>query len=573
MNISSFFSSKYAVPILLLIVSAYLYGGLFTTYPLFTHETPHLYYRIFEYYAELSANGFPATLFPHVLQEGGFAFPLYYPPLSYLIATLASVICGNFILGVHFAFFLSIYFSALAVYCCFRGSFGKNAATICAIAYVAFPYRFVEIFVRGALAESWSFFWFPLVFAGGLAVMQRAWYGVVLLAVSLAGLLITHSVVGMYFLAAAASYFFVICIFQKRVSAGLPAGFAFVLAVGLMSFYFVPQQMSWNLVSATDPSHMIATPELAAEQRPDWAQLFFTNPAIWNDQTIRATYPGVVKDGMSFELGFPYFLIISFAFVTGTARSLKMPLRRQLFWVALGLLVLLTIYMGAPLAFLKALPSQFSFIQFPWRVLGLTCFFSLIVLGVSIEALSIDPKHKDVLVLALSLLLVATVNPIYKVPVYEPTASDVVDKDTVIVEGNGGLVPNSEFLPRDYSSANLVQLARREIVSTGALEITDVHRTERRISFVTSGQRASDVVLPLISYPVWRAQLSTGEKLHLQSEEGLIKLSVPPGTHKVELYRVRAPGQKAGLLISACTLIGIIALGAVAYRRRPRNPH
>ena len=74
----------------------------------------------------------------------------------------------------------------------------RLAAVIAAVLYVSFPYRLVDVFVRGALAESWSFVWFPLILAGtwrGLANRRVPWY----LPVAWAGLLLTHLPTALYF--------------------------------------------------------------------------------------------------------------------------------------------------------------------------------------------------------------------------------------------------------------------------------------------------------------------------------------------------------------------------------------
>ena len=66
---------------------------------------------------------------------------------------------------------LALVLSALAMYLLARSLFGPLAAAVAAIVYALLPYQLVDLYVRGALAESWAFVWLPLC----AWCLTRAW--------------------------------------------------------------------------------------------------------------------------------------------------------------------------------------------------------------------------------------------------------------------------------------------------------------------------------------------------------------------------------------------------------------
>jgi uncharacterized membrane protein YfhO len=70
-------------------------------------------------------------------------------------------------------------------------------------------------------------------------------------------------------------------------------------------------------------------------------------------------------------------------------------------------------------------------------------------------------------------------------------------------------------------------------------------------------------------YPGWTATVD-GDKTQIYITNFLLRgVAVPAGQHRVEL-RYTAPGARNGAIISAITLIGIVALAVLDRRQRMR---
>ena len=104
-----------------------------------------------------------------MVRGGGSAFPLFYPPLAYYIGAGIYALVGDMVVAGHLAALLSLVLSAVAMtWAARRLGVPGGIAVLAGLAYATFPYRFTNVLVRGALAESWALVWLPLIFASAV---------------------------------------------------------------------------------------------------------------------------------------------------------------------------------------------------------------------------------------------------------------------------------------------------------------------------------------------------------------------------------------------------------------------
>ena len=150
-----------------------LYHALLTRHALQVHDGLDSYLRADGYLRELMAGHVPPQLFSGAISGGGYALPRFYPPLGYLVAAALAAPMTDPVLGVHLTLLLSVIASAWAMYhlvCALTGRPGLGL--LGALLYTTFPYRFTDALQRSAVAESWTFVWFPLLFAGAWRAIQ-----------------------------------------------------------------------------------------------------------------------------------------------------------------------------------------------------------------------------------------------------------------------------------------------------------------------------------------------------------------------------------------------------------------
>src|SRR3989338_5666462 len=174
----------------------------------------------------------------------GFGYPLFvfYPPFVYMLGEIYHLLGFGFIDSIKIVFFTSIFASGLAMYLFSRELFGKLAALVSAAFYILAPYRAVDIYVRGALAESMSFVWLPLILWSfyKLCISPKPVY-FVLSGVFLSLLMITHNLVLLPFMLILPAYLlFLIYISRQKLRFTILAALSILLCLSLSAFFWIP---------------------------------------------------------------------------------------------------------------------------------------------------------------------------------------------------------------------------------------------------------------------------------------------------------------------------------------------
>jgi len=144
----------------------------------------------------------------------GYGYPLFdvYAPLSIYVSEFFHLVGLGYVEAVKATFALGWVFSSFAMYGFARRLFGAQGGLLAAVVYTFVPYRIVDVYVRGSLAESFAFVFVPLVLwsfgelasGGHLSAMWREdgnpapdrrvnWRQVAFAGSSLAGLVLTHN--------------------------------------------------------------------------------------------------------------------------------------------------------------------------------------------------------------------------------------------------------------------------------------------------------------------------------------------------------------------------------------------
>jgi len=93
--------------------------------------------------------------------------PLYnfYAPLPYYVGALIKFIPGfSYLMIIKILFGIGFIFSTITMYFLGRKLFGVLGGFLASIMYLYAPYHSVDVYVRGALSESWALIFFPLIF-------------------------------------------------------------------------------------------------------------------------------------------------------------------------------------------------------------------------------------------------------------------------------------------------------------------------------------------------------------------------------------------------------------------------
>jgi hypothetical protein len=558
--------------------SCFLFAALFSRFPLTTHEGLETYIRTHQYLQELGHGHWIPQVFPAAVRGAGSAFPSFYPPLAYMTTVALSFVLRDVVRGVNISLLLSVVLSGWAMYFCIVVlTRNRPIALAAALLYISFPYRFVDVFVRGALAESWSFVWFPLILAGTWRTVTRRhlpWY----LPVAWAGLILTHVGMSLYF-AFPYALFVLLALWREgwRVAGALVGAFA--VAVGLTLWFIVPQQHLLHGVRANDPYTMDAYTDFVVRERKGPGDLIGTWHNGWRGLDAEHILPSGEACphfycGRSFVLGSGHVLMVvllvgsSVAIAGAWARRLRLePDERRMLWLVPALLAGYAFNLAFilnPGAFLAVLPATFGYIQLPWRLLGTAAFFAATVVAI-IASSRIMPRWVGPAVLLLSVVVALAVPSYQRKPAVYRGASEAVIVGLIPTRSDRGFTVQGEYLPKQVNAYDIGPYLIPAPQVRGDGRVVRWHRRHGDLDATVATQSGAVVVLPLLYYDFYKVTGSHVGRLDTFNSRGLLAVRVPAGTTDLHVSHGLSASNWRGL---AATLASAVVLGAVVVRRR-----
>jgi hypothetical protein len=547
--------------VLLIVISAWLFRELLDRHAFDSHEHLWPYLRTVEYLRAWRAGQVIPQSFPNAIGGGGYAFPRFYPPFAYALAAALAWVVGDPVLAVHLCLLLSVVLSAVAMHRLGLSLSGSRPAAFCAtLAYLTLPYRFVDVFVRGALAESWMFVTYPLVFLGLVRVLRTGewpWY----LPVAAAWLLLTHALLVPYLVVACLIIGWSVRRSANRRQAG---EIVVALAIGgsLAGWHLLPQQLHLRDVWAGDRVFMWASPAFVQAHRVMPSQLAVADASHWFG---RSTPDGA--DGMSFSLGLAQIAVLPLAlwYLLRKPCPSEAPLSRRLARGLTAAWLCAIAFMISPGGFVAVLPAAFSYIQFPWRLLGLSAVLACSALAIFIA--SLPRRGRQAAVIAVSILAAAVPGYQRSKRTLPAVTAGALSDSTLHAEGRLGYTALGEYLPRSMPVADAAAVIEVGPVLEGRGEIVAWRRAADAVSVQVVNAEPVDLILPVVRYDFIRV-VDHDKALPSGDAQGRVLVHLSPGRHSLSAQPGVTRWSWAGLSISGA---GLVLWVAALQRRKGRR--
>lgn len=315
----------------------------------------------------------------------GYGYPLFnfYPPLVYYLGEIFYLFLGiSYIQAMKLVFATSFVGAALSMYLWANHHWGQVPAVVAALFYSYAPYRAVDAYVRGALAEAFSFVWLPLI----LLAMDRLaeikendfrrkpalW--MILLSLSYAGLMITHNLIVLPFTLLMFGYWLLKLLSVKRNSFVVYTAkltVSGVLAIALSAFFWVPAlaEMQFTLVDT-----------ILLAERYDHSLHYVEPFQLWNSLWGYGGSTAGVLDGFSLKIGKLHLVVVGFVLIINVLMYLSkvdyLREKRNLLFSCISLFFFSAWMTTAYSSLIWDYFSPIQFLQFPWRFLTFTTLFS-----------------------------------------------------------------------------------------------------------------------------------------------------------------------------------------------------
>jgi uncharacterized membrane protein len=350
--------------VVLVIVSIIPLIGLFFPGLPITHDGKDHVARIANFYQSLSEG----VLIPRWAENlnWGYGHPIlmFLYPLPSYSSSLIHFLGFSFVDSVKLFFGLAFIASGLTMYLWLREFLSKEGAFVGAILYIYAPYRFVDLYVRGAIGEHAAFVFPPLVlyFLYKLSHKTSYWY---LLggSLSLAGLILAHNAISLMFLPVIFLYiFYLVWNSKRRKSLILNSLFLILFGFALSAFFWTPALLEGKYtlrdkVTEDSVSGRFAFP----------LQLLY---GPWS-------YGGTGQ--LSVQVGVIQWLLIIVSIPLLFVRKLRKDTNRTLLLVSLLLLFLSLFLITSYSEFVWNNISTLQKFQFPWRFLSLSTFLAAVI--------------------------------------------------------------------------------------------------------------------------------------------------------------------------------------------------
>lgn len=537
---------KYLFVFLVIFISLVPLVDLFHSGLPITHDGQDHVARIANFYQNLSEGNIIPRWAGNL--NWGYGHPILeflYPLPSYL-ASFFHFFGFTLVNSVKLVFGITFIFSGLAMYIFIKELLDDDkAAFFGSLLYTIAPYRFVDLYVRGAIGEHVVFIFPPLVFYFLLKLSKRYSLGYVIgAAFSFAGLILSHNAIALMFLPLILIYIFYL-IFQSSNKKNFifNALYLIFLGFGLSAFFWIPAFMEgkYTLRDIVTGGGEYKASFVA------WRDFFFGQ---WS-------YGGTIT--LSKQVG-----IVHWIAVFGSVIAAYLYKKRSKLWIiCLGSFLIFWIIL-----FLMTSASNpiwqtitiFQKFQFPWRFLSVIIFLGALMGGILLSLISNKYKKIALLILVVGLLMV---NKDYW------HANGFLDKQESFYSGiYNSTTDTGESAP--IWSVRFMEKrpkSKMEIIE-GKGEIKEDKRTTTIRKYIITTFEKSRILENTLYFPGWIVLVdnrSTDIQFQDPNYRGLMTFYLDKGKHNVEIIyketKIRQIADVAslvGLIIVASSLLSLI---------------
>ncbi|MBI3576800.1 hypothetical protein HY086_02040 [Candidatus Gottesmanbacteria bacterium] len=516
-----------------------------------THDGQDHVARIANFYLSLSEGNLIPRWAANLNWGFGTPILMFLYPLPSYIASFFHWIGFTFVDSTKLVFGTTLIASVFAMYLWLCRAYGKTAGFVGALLYGFAPYRFVDLYVRGALGEHVAFI-FPPVICWGLLTLATSRFPSVLptLAVSLgtAGLLLSHNALSLIFLPLIFLYVLYLFLFETKDKARFIVQSLWFMTLGfLVSAFFWAPAFFEGKYTLRD----IVTKGEFTDRFVPWLQ-FFTSS--WN-------YGG--GNEFSKEVGFLHWL--------GIVGSLIVLFKTKVKKVRVVISVLLITFFIS--LFLMVERSRFFWntitvmqkFQFPWRLLSVTVFASSILGAIVVASL---PKKLTLPVTIFTLFMTF----VYTRPMWAPKGY-LVKPESFYTGIYNSTTDTGESSPIWSVRFMEKQSPRPYEVLEGNATLTSGTRTTTKHTFSVDANIKSRLSDNTLYFPGWNVfvdgkALDPNREILYQDPQyrGLMTFWVEPGKHAVF---VTFEETKLRKLADYASLVGLLLLVATVTIRKP----
>ena len=521
---------------LLILISLLPLGDLFHHGLFISHDGQDHVARIANFYQSLVEGNLVPRWAANLNWGYGHPILMFLYPLPSYFASFFHFLGFSFVDSTKIVFALGFILSGIFAYLWVKEFWGREAGFLAGIFYLFASYRFVDLYVRGAIGENFAFVWPPLICLFALKLSRKfRWHYLVGGSLSLAALILSHNALSLMFLPLIFGYMAYL-VYQSNQKFLYTLYFILYTLYGflLSAFFWFPAffEGKYTLRSILLTGEFFRFRSLSE---------FFWSPWSYGGETQLSVQLGILQWLM---VGLTPFLIYRF----WKKKDKSWMLIGGLLAIFIVSLFLLTEY-SLPVWRTVRIIQNF---QFTWRFLSLAIFPPAVFAGALIYLL---PKKFKLFAVSCLLLAVLFLNKTYW------HAKDFSYKDESFYTGAyAGTTDTGESSPR-WSVRFMEKFPKAPMeVIEGKAEVKEISRLTTEHIYQIDVKSPSRLVENTLYFPGWQV-LVDGQPVLVEFQDpahrGLMTFYIPEGEHRVV---VRFGETKLRLFANVVSLVGMIGL-------------
>jgi len=537
-----------------------------------THDGKDHVVRIVSFYASLQEGNIVPRWAGNLNWGYGHPIMMFLYPFSSYVASIFRFIGFSFVDATKVTFILAYIASTLSMYLWMHAVWGKRAGFIGALLYGFAPYRFVDIYVRGAIGEHMAFVFPPLImyFLYKLAknsvstknheLRTNIYYGVEL-SIAFAFFILSHNAISLMFLPIIGLYSVYLFVFEanNRLMFSISSLLSMSVGFGLSSFFWIPAFFEGkytlrNIVTAGEamtrfvpfswffysPWNYGGTATLTKSlDIPQWAGIAASFVLIWKTKEKK----------IRFLLFTFYFLLFTSLFIMTSAS--------EFIWIRIKIL------------------QNF---QFPWRFLSASTFIAAVIGGISISYIINNvnkfathnvhlSSNREQGTKNLLFIIFCFFSIIVTVYMWHPKAYSLEDESsyTGIYPGTtdtGESSPIWSVRFMEHLPANPMEVVEGEALITVGKRTTTLHE------YTIVAKKQSRIVENTLYFPGWRIfvdGISAGIQFQDPMYRGLMTFWIDEGEHTVKVQFTDTKVRRLASTISILSVVFVLLAGLSTF--------
>jgi hypothetical protein len=441
---------------------------------------------------------------------------------------------------------------------------GKIGAVVASIAYSYTPYHSVDVYVRGAMPEFWSFVFVPAVFWSTHKMAKTGKFTYLLLSgIFVACLILTHDLIAMmssFFLGA---FFVYLIVIAKR------KGLLF-LNICLSVFFGLLFTAYFWISSYFEKQYTMV--KLLTEQLADYhlhfvcIRQFFISPWGYGGSILGCS------DGLSFQVGQAQLALAAISILVSLYFLWK---KRKGYGIVMLfiLMFLFSLFIQTKYStFIWNSIQPFAYIQFPWRFL-IFSDFTIAFLAAYMFTFLKNNRIK-IIIATVVIVVVIALNKDYFVPEqYLTNVTDASYTAASVIRWRTSLM-SFEYTPVGIATKmspvgnTVIAINKDEIpkksfaIVSGKMSVKVLEDIPQQKEFDVDVQKAGMFRFNTFTFPGWKTFIDNREVPYTDNNKfKLITVAVPKGKHTVSATLMDTTIRFVSDWLSGLSIPGIILFG------------